>query len=99
MAEHDLKIWPSYFKAVLDGSKPFEVRRADRDFAVGDVLVLKEWDPGRGLTQAYNYTGREQRVRVTYLMRGGAFGVAADHCVIGIQREPAAGAPSTPKEK
>jgi ASC-1-like (ASCH) protein len=46
MSEHTLKLWPQYFDAVADGRKRFEVRSTrDRTFAVGDVLVLREWDP------------------------------------------------------
>jgi len=36
---HYLKIQSAYFEAVLDGSKPFDVRR----FETGDVLLLQEW--------------------------------------------------------
>lgn len=45
---HELKIWPKYFEAVTHGSKTVELRREDdRQFAVGDVLVLREWDVRR----------------------------------------------------
>ena len=50
---HELKTWPPYFGAVLDGSKRFEVRKDDRGFCDGDVLRLREWDPETML-----YTGR-----------------------------------------
>ncbi len=38
--QHNLKIDRRWFEAVVDGSKRAEVRRADRDFAVGDELLL-----------------------------------------------------------
>ncbi len=88
MREHELKTWPSFFKAIRDGSKTFEVRRADRDFAVGDCLILKEWDPGQqigSLSDYAGYTGEALRVRVTYLMPGGKFGIDPAYCVMGIE--------------
>lgn len=45
MQRHVLKTWPPYFAAVANGSKPFEVRKADRNFAVGDTLELAEFVP------------------------------------------------------
>lgn len=42
---HYLKIWPSYFKDVKSGIKPFEVRKNDRDYKVGDTLILEEFNP------------------------------------------------------
>ena len=40
--KHDLKILPEHFNAVADGRKPFEVRRNDWDYQVGDILHLRE---------------------------------------------------------
>lgn len=46
LKEHELKCWPKYFCSHRTGHKTFEIRRRDdRDFLVGDVLVLKEFDP------------------------------------------------------
>lgn len=61
---HDLKTWQSYFHAVLDGRKMFEIRRDDRDFRVGDTIRLLETEYGSG-----NYTGREVRRVITYILR------------------------------
>ncbi|ORJ13416.1 hypothetical protein A7D02_07320 [Aeromonas salmonicida] len=43
--KHELKIKPEYFAAVFFGEKTFEIRNnADRNFQVGDTLLLKAWD-------------------------------------------------------
>lgn len=76
---HDLKTWPEYFDAVSEGRKRFEVRRNDRDFRVGDVLVLRRWCPA---SQAYN--GDKIEVGVTYVLAGGQFGIEPDHVVLGL---------------
>lgn len=43
--KHELKTWPQYFCRVEDGSKTFEVRKNDRGYQPGDIVVLREWDP------------------------------------------------------
>lgn len=62
MKTHFLKTWPEYFQAVVEDRKPFEIRRNDRDYAVGDVLVLQEWCPVKG-----DYTGNYVKRCVSYL--------------------------------
>lgn len=62
-AMHELKCWPKFFEAIAQGRKRHDLRRSvDRNFRVGDLLRLQEFDPDRG-----NYTGRTQLVRVTYV--------------------------------
>lgn len=39
---HYLKIKPSYFESVLSGQKTFEFRKNDRDYHIGDELILAE---------------------------------------------------------
>jgi len=88
MMTHELKVWPEYFEAIVDGSKTFEVRRDDRGFQVGDTLVLREWDPNvkeAGVDwYAPAYTGRELKREVTYILRGPTFGIEAGYCVVGL---------------
>jgi hypothetical protein len=76
---HRLKTWPEPFEGVRSGRKPYEIRKNDRDYAVGDVLVLEEWLPATGA-----YTGRRQVRRVTYMTAGGQWGLPADLCVLGM---------------
>lgn len=42
---HELKCEPEYFQQTWDSNKLFEVRKNDRDFQVGDNIILREWDP------------------------------------------------------
>lgn len=58
---HELKILPSYFQPVLDGTKPFEIRdNSDRNFKEGDTVTLNEWDGER-------YTGRSAKRLITFV--------------------------------
>ena len=42
---HKLKTWPSCFQAVKAKIKPFEIRVNDRNYQVGDTLILEEFSP------------------------------------------------------
>lgn len=78
MSTHELKTWPRYFEAVRAEVKTFEVRRDDRDFQVGDLLHLKEWDPLIG-----EYTGGHLQRRVIYALRD-AEGIQPGFVVLGL---------------
>ncbi len=58
------KIWPKSFEKILNGEKTFELRLADWECNVGDVLVLKEWDPA-----TKQYTGRQIEKTATYVFK------------------------------
>lgn len=59
---HVLKCWPEYFQEVKWGAKPFEIRENDRDFQVGDTIVLREWHRGKR-----EYTGDELARTISYM--------------------------------
>lgn len=44
MKEHRLKTLPEHFVAVAAGEKTAELRKDDRGYAVGDRVILVEWD-------------------------------------------------------
>ncbi len=79
MKIHELKTWPECFKAILSGSKNFEVRKNDRNFRVGDRLDLMEYNPNLN-----DYTGRHTHRFITYILKGGEFGIEEGFCVMGL---------------
>lgn len=58
---HELKILPKYFDDIVRNKKSFEVRRNDRDFEVGDILMLRECSGGK-------YSGCKVTAEVTYIL-------------------------------
>ena len=44
MTTHDLKCWPEYYDPIIEKIKTWEFRKDDRPYAVGDTLLLREWD-------------------------------------------------------
>ncbi len=60
---HELKTVKSYFEDLLSGKKTFEIRLNDRDFKVGDKLLLVEYDH-----EDQHYTGRHKFFTVTYVL-------------------------------
>lgn len=57
---HSLKILPQYFAAVLSGRKTFEIRKNDRRFHEGDLIVLREWN-------GKEFTGKVVSKKITYI--------------------------------
>ncbi|EHU8535114.1 DUF3850 domain-containing protein [Listeria monocytogenes] len=60
MTMHKLKILPEFFQEKWALKKNFEIRNNDRNFEVGDTLVLQEFENGK-------YTGREYWEDVIYI--------------------------------
>ncbi len=56
---HRLKTWPVYFQKVMHDIKRFEIRKNDRAFKEGDILVLDEWNP-----RSKTYTDADPIARV-----------------------------------
>jgi len=42
---HNLKTWSYWFKKIKSGEKKFEIRFNDRNFKIGEVLHLMNYDP------------------------------------------------------
>ena len=74
--EHELKISSQFFDVVESGQKPFEIRKGDRPFKIGDVLWLRE------VNILLVYTGREMRKRITFCLRG--WGMEDGYVALGL---------------
>lgn len=62
MKVHKLKILPEYYNAQIEGKKNFEIRKNDRNFQIGDWLLLKEYNP-----KIKKFTERKVMVEITYI--------------------------------
>ncbi len=58
------KILGEYFEKILGGDKTYELRLADWDCNIGDILVLKEWSKEKN-----SYTGRVLEKEVTFVLK------------------------------
>lgn len=83
MTEHDLKTWPEWYEPSLSGEKPYEIRKNDRNFAVGDILLLREYSPARVGFPGY-YTGRWMKRQITHILEGGKFGVERGYAILSL---------------
>ena len=63
MQEHKIKIDTKYFDDVAREIKTFEVRKNDRAYKVGDLLVINEYD-----REIEEYTGRYIRASIAYIL-------------------------------
>lgn len=79
MTVHYLKIKPEYYKDVECGLKTFELRKNDRNFQVGDVLMLIKLDDDG------NETDQVTRVKVTYILKDcPQYGLKDGYAILGI---------------
>lgn len=77
MKLHELKILPQYYEKVTSGEKRFEIRKDDRNFKVGDLIRLSEFEN--------EYTGRNCLVEIIYKLDGGNYGLEKGYCILSIK--------------
>jgi hypothetical protein len=84
---HEVKSWPSFFGAIAAGERTHELRRNDRNYRVGDYLLLREFDPGFSA-----YVGPELLVQVTSMTSADLpcavsdEGLNAEFCILSVRR-------------
>lgn len=78
MKIHNLKTLPEYFAPALFDKKNFELRKDDREYEVGDLVRLDEWN-------GTDYTGRTTGARkIKYILRNcEQYGLKDGYCILG----------------
>ena len=81
---HSIKCWPEPFEAMKRGEKTAEFRLNDRDYRVGDTLLIREWCP-----DAKEYTHREIHRSITHILAEG-FGLPSGYVMLSLSAAIAA---------
>lgn len=76
---HRLRTVPEMFQALARGHKTAELRYDDRNYAIGDVLMLLEWDVVGG------FAGLCMLAVVTHIVRGPGYGLLDKHVMMSIK--------------
>lgn len=76
---HDIKIGKEFFEDVKNNVKTFELRKNDRNYKVGEILELHEYEAGEE-------TGRTCRKLITYMLKEFT-GLQNGYCILGIKDE------------
>ncbi|QVQ57040.1 ASC-1 transcription coactivator [Anabaena phage Elbi] len=77
---HELKTVNPFFTDVYEGRKNFEIRKNDRGYAVGDLLILREWTGN-------NYTNRRVEKIVKYILPSESFpdGIKPGYVIMSLE--------------
>lgn len=79
---HQIKCEHKFFEDVIRGNKPFEVRKDDRNYQVGDYLAMNELTEDKT-----GYTRRSAMFVIDYVLRYEDMPLALgyDYVVLGIR--------------
>ncbi len=79
---HEVKILTQFYNRVFTEQKTFEIRKNDRDYQVGDILLMREFDP-----EKREYINHSQPIsaRIVYMS---AFEQKEGFVVLGIKYIP-----------
>jgi hypothetical protein len=80
MKKHDLKVWMNYYEDIETEKKNFELRYNDRNFQVGDKLILREYNEKENY-----YTDRSVIRKIGYILSDTTFGLKDNWIVIGFE--------------
>lgn len=77
---HQLKTSWLQYQLIVQNLKTAEFRKNDRNFQVGDTIILREWSPINGGI----YTGQELSVFITCITEG--FGIPKGYVMLSFRR-------------
>lgn len=80
---HVIKAWPTFYEALADGRKLFEVRFDDRNYKEGDILAIQWFDPELKMmdpTKPILYFG------ITFKLVGGQFGLQQGFAALSLTK-------------
>lgn len=73
---HDVKLGITFFDDVKTGRKTFELRKNDRGYKEGDIIVMHEYKDG-------TTTGRTIEKKIVYMLEGFT-GLEDGYCILGL---------------
>jgi hypothetical protein len=78
---HELKTIEPYFLQLHLGVKDFELRKFDRDYKVGDTLILKQYNAVKR-----TFTGQSVIREIKYILTDATqFGLMDGYCILGLK--------------
>lgn len=86
--EHNIKVWSEYWESLSSGEKTFEVRRDDRGYQKGDILVLEKYNREECRHERLYSTNAKitMRRKITFILTGGQFGIEPGFVVMGLKK-------------
>ena len=85
---HELKTDPEVFQSVKNELKRFEIRKNDRNFNVGDILLLRETtysgEQIKNEMKPLEYTGDSIQCFVDYILHGPIYGLSDEWVIMSI---------------
>jgi hypothetical protein len=88
MEIHRLKTWPDEFWAMKFGEKRFDYRKNDRNFKVGDLVLLEEYEALGEDGAEIGYTGQRLLFEITYILDGAEapvqYNLPAEYCIMDL---------------
>lgn len=97
MKFHELKILDIYYEEVANGTKPFELRKNDRDYQVGDLIHFTILNSGKikdplvpneeSMVNIWNNAHKNRVYQITYVLKDvPQYGLHKDYCIFGLKK-------------